>query len=107
MQADIVWILTFAVVVWIGYAVVRALIISARTRQQPRSAADEFSRAEKVRQDVRRKKAERKANQAAVPPARRAPVAARPGRRVSPLDPFGGPWRQWLRRWLGRRDGDR
>lgn len=60
LQAEIGWLLTFAVVVWIGYALVRALVISWRTRRESRSAAEEFSRTEKVRQAVRRKRAERK-----------------------------------------------
>lgn len=62
VQADIAWILTLAVVVWIGYAVIRALVISWRTRRDPRSVTEEFSRAEKIRAEVRRKKAERKRN---------------------------------------------
>jgi hypothetical protein len=105
LQTNAGWILSLVAVGWLSYALARALVISWRARQTT-SVTEDFSRGEKVRQDIRRKIADRKANpDSAAVPAARGPDASRSPRGVPPLDPFGGPARRgWWRRvrsWFG------
>lgn len=53
-------IMAIAAVVWVGYAVFRAVVASRRSSRP--NAIEEFQRAEEVRREIRRKITERKTN---------------------------------------------
>lgn len=103
-QANAVALLALAVTAWLAVVLIRALVISRR-RQRPTNEIEHFTRTEKIRRDVQRRIAERKAN----PPAASSPPqpAATPGwGRIPPIDPFGGRGRRmWdrVRRWFSDR----
>lgn len=104
LQANAVYLFTAAVAGWLGYALVRA--VRAASRAERPSVAEQFERTEKVKRQIRRKIAERKANppEAFDSPGKPRRVTPSP-QALPPIDSFGGPRRGWWRRvraWFDR-----
>jgi hypothetical protein len=110
LRENAVALLALVVVTWLTVALLRALLVAYRRKDDRSSVGENAARAERIRQDLQRKAAARKSLPPVTSPPAPEPRARPWWRPWVPLDPFGGTrgrWWRWVRERLGaRREGE-